>query len=121
MLMNEKPQEVKKPSQVELNSLLTTSQIHCAMEQYAKANRQESLKIKTIFSDGSEDVEEFEPAQKEVFYRVKFEDNEQYSVLVDIPKKYNYKGTARGKTAILLFEKQFLKDHNLAFKSMFIV
>lgn len=111
----------KKPTQTELNQMLTTSQIHSAMEQYAKNNRQPSLKIKTLFLDGSETIDEFEPSQKEVFYRVKFEDGEQYCVYVDIPNKYQYNGEPKGKSKILFLEKQFLKEHNLKFKELIIL
>ena len=96
---------MNKPTQKELDQMLTTSQIHFAMESYSKSLRCTDLIMKTTFEDGGELIEIFEPAQKEVFYRVKFEDNEQYSVLVDIKNKFNYNGENLGKNSILKREK----------------
>ena len=107
---------MKKPTQKELNNLLTCDQVHSTMEQWAKSQQQKSLFIKTVFNDGTFLVEEFEPAQKEVFYRIKWQDNEQYSVMVDIPNKYNYqKEASLGKSSIVKREKDFMKDRNLQY------
>ena len=84
---------MNKPTQKELNSLLTFDQVHSTMQQWVKSQQQESLFIKTVFNDGTFLVEEFEPAQKEVFYCVRFEDNEKYSMMVDIPNKYDYQNS----------------------------
>lgn len=107
---------MNKPTQNDLNNLLTCDQVHSTMEQWAKSQQQKSLFIKTVFNDGTFLVEEFEPAQKEVFYRVKFEDNEQYSVMVDIPNKYDYqKEASLGKSSIIKREKAFMREHNLQY------
>ena len=106
---------MNKPAQSELNRMLTTSQVHSAMESYAKSLRCPDLIMKTIFKDGSERLETFEPAKREVFYRVKFEDNEQYSVFVDIKNKYDYSDENLGKSSILKREKAFMKKHHLQY------
>ena len=44
------------------------------------------------------------------FYKVKIEDNEVYSVFVDIPKKFNYQKEANiGASNILKREKAFME------------
>ena len=107
---------MNKPTQNDLNKLLTCDQVHSTMQQWAKSHQQKSLFIKTVFNDGTFLVEEFDPAQKEVFYRVKWQDNEQYSVMVDIPNKYNYqKEASLGKASIVKREKAFMKDRNLQY------
>ena len=107
---------MKKPNQNDLNKLLTCDQVHSTMQQWAKSQQQKSLFIKTIFNDGTFLIEEFEPAQKEVFYRVKWQGNEQYSVMVDIPNKYNYqKEASLVKSSIVKREKAFMKDRNLQY------
>lgn len=111
--------KMNKPSQKELNTLLTSQQIHSVMEQWSKEQRQQSLFIKTMFTDGTYLIEEYEPAQKEVFYRVKFDDNEQYSVMVDIPNKYDYQKEAPlGKSSIIKREKAFMKEKGLQYSSI---
>ena len=110
---------MNKPSQNDLNNLLNCDQVHSTMQQWAKSHQQKSLFIKTIFNDGTFLIEEFEPAQKEVFYRVKWQDNEQYSVMVDIPNKYDYqKEASLGKSSIIKREKSFMKKHGLNFTSV---
>ena len=107
---------MNKPTQNDLNKLLTCDQVHSTMQQWAKSLQQKSLFIKTVFNDGTFLVEEFEPAQKEVFYRVKWQDNEQYSVMVDVPNKYDYqKEASLGRSSIIKREKAFMKDHNLQY------
>ena len=107
---------MNKPSQNDLNNLLTCEQVHSTMQQWAKSQQQKSLFIKTVFNDGTFLVEEFDPAQKEVFYRVKWDNNEQYSVMVDVPNKYDYqKETSLGKSSIIEREKAFMKDRNLQY------
>lgn len=111
--------KMNKPSQKELNTLLTSQQIHSVMGQWSKEQRQQSLFIKTMFTDGTYLIEEYEPAQKEVFYRVKFDDNEQYSVMVDIPNKYDYqKEASLGKSSIIKREKAFMKEKGLQYSSI---
>lgn len=111
--------KMNKPSQKELNTLLTSQQIHSIMEQWAREQQQKSLFIKTMFSDGTHLIEEYEPAQKEVLYRVKFDDNEQYSVMVDIPNKYDYqKEASLGKSSIIKREKAFMKEKGLPYSSI---
>lgn len=111
--------KMNKPSQKELNVLLTSQQIHSVMEQWAREQQQKSLFIKTMFSDGTYLIEEYEPAQKEVFYRVKFDDNGQYSVMVDIPNKYDYqKEVSLGKSSIIKREKAFMKEKGLQYSSI---
>ena len=113
---------MKKPTQKELNQLLTTEQVHSTMKYWAKSQEQKSLFIKTLFDDGSQLIEEFEPAQKEVLYRVLFEDNEQYSIMVDIPNKYNYQKEATlGKSSIIKREISFMKEKGLKFVSISVV
>lgn len=113
---------MNKPSQKELNALLTCEQVHSTMKYWAKSQQQKSLFIKTVFNDGTFLVEEFEPAQKEVFYRVKWDNNEQYSVMVDIPNKYNYqKEASLGKSSIIKREKAFMKEHNLQYTYIEVV
>ena len=113
---------MNKPSQKELNQLLTTEQIHSTMKCWAKSQKQKSLFIKTLFDDGSQLIEEFGPAQKEVLYRVRYDDNEQYSVLVDIPNKYNYQKEATlGKSSIIKREISFMKEKGLKFVSISVV
>ena len=109
---------MNKPTQKDLNQMLTTSQVHFAMESYAKGLRCPDLIMKTIFKDGSELLETFEPAKKEVFYRVKFEDNEQYSVFVDVKNKYDYSDQNLGKSSILKREKAFMKEKGLEYESI---
>jgi hypothetical protein len=110
---------MNKPTQHELNALLTSVQVHSHMGAWARQQRQQSLFIKTLFEDGTFLIEEFEPAQKEVFYRVKWEDNEQYSVMVDVPNKYDYhKEASLGKTSIIKREIAFMKAHSLSFTSI---
>ena len=107
---------MNKPSQNDLNNLLTCEQVHSTMQQWAKSQQQKSLFIKTVFNDGTFLVEEFDPAQKEVFYRVKWDNNEQYSVMVDVLNKYDYqKETSLGKSSIIKREKAFMKDRNLQY------
>ena len=107
---------MNKPTQNDLNNLLTYDQVHSTMQQWAKSRQQKSLFIKTVFNDGTFLIEEYEPAQKEVFYRVKWDNNEQYSVMVDIPNKYNYqKEASLGKSSIVKREKAFMKDRNLQY------
>lgn len=113
---------MNKPSQNDLNNLLTCDQVHSTMQHWARQQQQKSLFIKTAFNDGTFLTEEFEPAQKEVFYRVKWQDNEQYSVMVDIPNKYNYqKEASLGKSSIIKREKAFMKERNLQYTSIEIV
>ena len=113
---------MNKPTQNDLNKLLTCDQVHSTMQQWAKSQKQKSLFIKTVFNDGTFLTEEFEPAQKEVFYRVKWQDNEQYSVMVDIPNKYNYqKEASLGKSSIIKREIAFMKEHGLIFTSVEVV
>lgn len=113
---------MNKPSQNDLNKLLTCNQVHSIMEQWAKSQQQKSLFIRTVFNNGEFLVEEFEPAQKEVFYRVKYDDNEQYSVMVDIANKYNYqKEASLGKSSIIKREKAFMKKHNLQYSYIEVV
>lgn len=113
---------MNKPTQKELNQLLTSEQVHNAMKWWAKSQAQKRLFIKTLFDDGSHLVEEFEPAQKEVLYRVRYDDNEQYSVMVDIPNKYDYQKEATlGKSSIIKREKSFMKEKGLKFVSITIV
>ena len=113
---------MNKPTQNDLNDLLTCDQVHSTMKQWARSQQQKSLFIKTLFNDGTFLVEEFEPAQKEVFYRVKWQDNEQYSVMVDIPNKYNYqKEASLGKSSIVKREKAFMKKHNLQYTYIEVV
>ena len=113
---------MNKPTQNDLNNLLTCEQVHSTMEQWAKCQQQKSLFIKTVFNDGTFLIEEFEPAQKEVFYRIKWQDNEQYSVMVDIPNKYDYqKEASLGKSSIVKREKAFMKAHGLIFTSVEVV
>ena len=113
---------MNKPTQKELNSLLTSEQIHSAMKYWAKSQEQKSLFVKTLFDDGTFLIEEFEPAQKEVFYRIKFQDNEQYSVMVDIPNKYDYqKEASLGKSSIIKREIAFMKERGLRFVSISVV
>ena len=109
---------MNKPVQSELNRMLLTSQVHSAMESYAKSLRCPDLIMKTIFKDGSELLETFEPAKREVFYRVKFEDKEQYSVFVDIKNKYEYFDQNLGKSSILKREKAFMKEKGLQYESI---
>ena len=110
---------MNKPTQNDLNKLLTCDQVHSTMQQWAKSQQQKSLFIKTVFNDGTFLIEEYEPAQKEVFYRVKWQDNEQYSVMVDIPNKYDYqKEASLGKTSIIKREIAFMKAHGLIFTSV---
>ena len=107
---------MNKPTQKELNKLSTCVQVHNTMQHWAKSQQQKSLFIKTVFNDGTFLVEEFEPAQKEVFYRVKFDNNEQYSVMVDIPNKYDYqKEASLSKSSIIKREKSFMKERNLQY------
>ena len=113
---------MQKPTQKELNQLLTSEQIHSTMKYWAKSQEQKSLFIKTLFDDGSQLIEEFGPAQKEVFYRVRFDDNEQYSVMVDIPNKYNYqKDASLSKASIIKREKSFMQEKGLKFVSISVV
>ena len=113
---------MNKPTQKELNQLLTSEQVHNAMRHWAKSQTQKSLFIKTLFDDDTFLIEEFEPAQKEVFYRVLFEDNEQYSIMVDIPNKYNYqKEASLGKSSIIKREISFMKEKGLKFVSISVV
>ena len=113
---------MNKPTQNDLNNLLTCEQVHSTMKQWTKSQQQKSLFIKTVFNDGTFLVEEFEPAQKEVFYRVKYDDNEQYSVMVDIPNKYDYqKEASLGKSSIIKREKAFMKDRNLQYAYIEVV
>ena len=113
---------MNKPTQNDLNKLLTCDQVHSTMEQWAKYQQQKSLFIKTVFNDGTFLTEEFEPAQKEVFYRVKFEDNEKYSVMVDIPNKYDYqKEASLGKSSIIKREKAFMRERNLQYAYVEVV
>ena len=113
---------MNKPTQNDLNDLLTCDQVHSTMKQWARSQQQKSLVIKTVFNDGTFLVEEFEPAQKEVFYRVKWQDNEQYSVMVDVPHKYDYqKEASLGKSSIVKREKAFMKAHSLIFTSVEVV
>ena len=113
---------MNKPTQNDLNKLLTCNQVHSTMQQWAKSQQQKSLFIKTVFNDGTFLVEEFEPAQKEVFYCVKWQDDGQYSVMVDIPNKYNYQKEASiGKSSIIKREKAFMKAHGLIFTSVEVV
>ena len=110
---------MNKPTQNDLNNLLTCDQVHYRMQHWARQQQQKSLLIKTVFNDGTFLIEEYEPAQKEVFYRVKWQDNEQYSVLVDIPNKYNYqKEASLGKSSIVKREKAFMKEHKLQYDSI---
>lgn len=109
---------MNKPTQKELNKMPTTSHVHFAMEFYAKSLKCSDLIMKTTFEDGSELVEIFEPAVKEVFYRVKLQDNEQYSVFVDVKNKYDYGGESLGKSGILKREKAFMKEKGLEYKSI---
>ena len=109
---------MNKPAQSELNKMLTTSQVHSVMKSYAKSLRCPDLILKTIFKDGSERLETFESAKREVFYRVKFEDSEQYSVFVDIKNKYNYSDQNLGKSSILKREKAFMKEKGLQYESI---
>ena len=110
---------MNKPTQNDLNKLLTCGQVHSTMQQWAKSQQQKSLFIKTVFNDGTFLIEEFEPAQKEVFYRIKWQDNEQYSVMVDVPNKYDYqKEASLGKTNIIKREIAFMKAHGLIFTSV---
>ena len=109
---------MKMPTQEDLDKMLTTSQIHSAMESYAKSLKCSDLIMKTSFEDGSELFETFEPAKKEVFYRVKFEDNEQYSVFVDVKNKYDYNDESLGKSSILKREKAFMKEKGLKYDSL---
>ena len=113
---------MNKPTQKELNQLWTSEQIHSTMERWAKSQTQKSLFIKTLFDDDTFLIEEFEPAQKEVFYRVRFDDNEQYSVMVDIPNKYDYQKEASiGESSIIKREISFMKEKGLKFVSISIV
>lgn len=113
---------MNKPTQKELNALLNCDQVHSTMEQWAKSQQQKSLLIKTVFNDGTFLIEEFEPAQKEVFYRIKWQDNEQYSVMVDIPNKYDYqKEASLGKSSIVKREKAFMKARNLQYAHIEVV
>ena len=113
---------MNKPTQKELNELLTTVQVHSQMGDWVIQKRQKSLFIKTLFNDGTFLIEEFEPSQKEVFYRIKWEDNEQYSVMVDIPNKYDYqKEASLGKTSIIKREIYFMKEKGLIFTSVDVV
>ena len=107
---------MNKPKQNNLNDRLNCDQVHSTMKQWVRSQLQKSLYIKTVFNDGTFLIEKFEPAQKEVFYRVKCQDNEQYSVMVDIPNKYDYHQEASlGKTSIIKREKAFMKKHNLQY------
>ena len=113
---------MSRPTQKDLNNLLTCDQVHSTMKQWAKSQQQKSLFIKTVFNDGTFLIEEYEPAQKEVFYRVKWQDNEQYSVMVDIPNKYYYqKEASLGKSSIIKREKAFMQAHGLIFTSVEVV
>lgn len=114
--------QMNKPTQKELNELLTSQQVHSQMECWAKSQQQKSLLLKTVFNDGTYLIEEYEPAQKEVFYRVKCEDNEQYSVMVDIKGRYNYQKEANlGASAIIKREKAFMKEKHLEHVSIEII
>ena len=113
---------MNKPTQKDLNNLLTCDQVHSTMQQWAKSKQQKSLFIKTVFNDGTFLIEEYEPAQKEVFYRVKYDNYEQYSVMVDIPNKYDYqKEASLDKTSIIKREKAFMKKHNLQYAYIEVV
>ena len=113
---------MNKPTQKELNQLWTSEQIHSTMERWAKSQEQKSLFIKTLFDDGTFLIEEFDPAQKEVLYRVRYDDNEQYSIMVDIPNKYNYQKEATlDKSSIIKREISFMKEKGLKFVSISVV
>lgn len=113
---------MKKPTQKELNELLTSVQVHSKMNVWAIQQRQKSLFIKTLFDDGTSLIEVFEPAQKEVFYRIKWEDNEQYSIMVDIPNKYDYqKEASLGRASVIKREIDFMKEKGLIFTSIEVV
>lgn len=113
---------MNKPTQNDLNNLLTRDQVHSTMQHWAKSQQQKSLFIKTVFNDDTFLIEEFEPAQKEVFYRVKFDDNEKYSVMIDIPNKYDYqKEASLGKSSIIKREKAFMRERNLQYAYIEVV
>lgn len=113
---------MNKPTQKELNELLTSQQVHSKMQWWAKSQQQRSLFLKTVFNDGTYLIEEYEPAQKEVFYRVKCEDNEKYSVMVDIKGKYNYQKEANlGVIAIIKREKAFMREKHLKYVSIEVI
>lgn len=64
----------------------TSEGMHSAMWDYAKLLNKPSLIAKVIFADGSEMIEEFEHATKEVFYRVSDKEEGLYSVEIHTGK-----------------------------------